>query len=165
MGSEVFVDTGGFFAMLVPRDRMHHRTREFMAQAVHERRRFVTTDHVLDECATLLRTRGHDRFTPDLFESVEKSIAIRIEWTTSERFQDTKAFFLRHADKAWSFTDCLSFVVMRELGLREALSTDKRFRQAGFTLLLDSPHPQVHDPSPEFGAEPDRDPPQSSNRT
>ncbi|MYA35036.1 MAG: type II toxin-antitoxin system VapC family toxin [Gammaproteobacteria bacterium] len=165
MGSEIFVDTGGFYAMLVPRDRMHRRAREFMAQAIQERRRFVTTDHVLDECATLLRTRGHDRFTADLFESVENSRAIRIEWTTSDRFHQTRAFFLRHADKAWSFTDCLSFVVMRALGLREALSTDNHFRQAGFMLILDNPHSQVHDPPPEFGAEPEGSPPQSSNRT
>lgn len=157
MDREIFVDTGGFYSMLVSRDRMHQRTREFMTQAICDRRRFVTTDHVLDESATLFRARGFDRLTPSLFESVESSLAMRIEWTTPERFRETRAFFLRHADKAWSFTDCLSFVVMRELGLREALSNDDHFRQAGFTLLLDNTLSQVHDSLPGFTAEPDRD--------
>lgn len=165
MGSEILVDTSGFYALLVPRDRMHRRASEFMEQAARVRCRFVTTDHVLDETATLLRTRGLDRFTPVLFELVENSRAIRIEWTNPERFRETRAFFLRHADKAWSFTDCLSFVVMRELGLREALSTDNHFRQAGLTLLLDSPQKQVHESSAGFDLAPDGDLPQSSNRT
>ncbi len=157
MEREVFIDTSGFYSMLVSRDRMHPAAREFMAQAAREGRRFVTTDHVLDETATLLRARGLDRFTPALFESVDKSRAIRIEWTTSGRFDQTRAFFLRHADKSWSFTDCLSFVLMRELGLREALSTDDHFRQAGFSLPWDSPHLQVHEPLAEFNREPEPD--------
>jgi predicted nucleic acid-binding protein len=44
-------------------------------------------------------------------------------------------------DKSWSLTDCASFVVMRERGLTEALTTDEHFRQAGFrALLLEEPH-------------------------
>ncbi len=157
MVREIFVDTGGFYSMLVARDVMHQRTADFMAQASRERRRFVTTEHVLDESATLLRARGFGQLAPKLFASVEKSLAIRIEWTTPERFRQTSAFFLRHADKAWSFTDCLSFVVMRELGLREALSSDEHFRQAGFTLVLDNPRSKVHDSPPEFAAPPEPD--------
>ncbi len=165
MDCEIFIDTSGFYSILVSRDRMNGRAREFMAQAIEERRRFVTTDRVLDESATLLRARGFDRLTQSLFEAVEATLAIRVEWTTPERFRETQAFFLHHADKAWSFADCLSFVVMRELGLREALSTDKHFKQAGFTLLLDKTHPQVHDSPPGFDVAPDGDLPQSSNRT
>ena len=39
-------------------------------------------------------------------------------------------------DKAWSLTDCTSFVVMQEEGLTDALTTDHHFEQAGFTVLL-----------------------------
>ena len=166
MEREIIIDTVGFYSMLVTRDRMHLRTREFMAQAVHERRRFVTTDHVLGDTATLLRARGFNRLAPLLFESVETSSSIRIGWTTPARFREVKAFFLRRADKAWSFTDCLSFVVMRELGLREALSTDDHFRQAGFALVLDNPQEQLHDSPAQYNAEPDQaELPQSSNLT
>lgn len=44
--------------------------------------------------------------------------------------------FRRHADKDWSFTDCASFIIMRELRIRDAFTTDHHFRQAGFEPLL-----------------------------
>jgi len=50
------------------------------------------------------------------------------------------ALFESRSDKAWSLTDCLSFVIMNERGIAEALSTDHHFEQAGFRLvLLDDP--------------------------
>ena len=136
MAGETFIDTSGFYSMLVRRDRMHQRASAFMAQAARERKRFVTTDYILDESVTLLRARGYGKLVVPLFESIDASSAIRVEWTTAERFQDTRAFCLRHSDKAWSFTDCLSFVVMRELGLQEALTSDDHYTQAGFRPLL-----------------------------
>ena len=59
-----------------------------------------------------------------LIGNLDASRAFRIEWTDAERFHDARAFFLKHADQAWSFTDCLSFRVMANLHLREALTKD-----------------------------------------
>jgi uncharacterized protein len=47
-------------------------------------------------------------------------------------------FFLKQLDQDFSFTDCCSFLLMRELGLRDALTTDKHFTAAGFRALLAS---------------------------
>jgi uncharacterized protein len=44
--------------------------------------------------------------------------------------------FRKHADKVWSFTDCVSFALMHELRLRDAFTTDHHFKQAGFVPLL-----------------------------
>jgi predicted nucleic acid-binding protein len=44
--------------------------------------------------------------------------------------------YARRPDKHWSMTDCISFVVMEEMGLAEALTADRHFEQAGFTVLL-----------------------------
>ena len=136
MAGEVFVDTSGFYSLLVQMEGMHRQATAFMAQAARERKRFITTDYVLDESATLLRARGHGTLLDPLFETIEASSAVRVEWTTPQRFHETKAFCLQHADKAWSFTDCLSFVVMRALELRQALTSDIHFEQAGFQRLL-----------------------------
>ena len=137
MADETFIDTSGFYSLLVRRDRMHVRAAESMAKAAAVRGRFVTTDYVIDETVTLLRARGHGELVAPLFEVVDASAAMRVEWTTSERFDEARTFCLRHADKDWSFTDCVSFVVMQSLGLREALTSDHHFRQAGFRILLD----------------------------
>lgn len=58
------------------------------------------------------------------------------EWTDSERFRQVREFFLKQADQPWSFTDCLSFVVMSNFGSRVALTKVHRFKQAGYGVLM-----------------------------
>jgi predicted nucleic acid-binding protein len=51
-------------------------------------------------------------------------------------FHSAAALFRQHTDKEWSFTDCVSFGLMRELRIREAFTTDHHFKEAGFVPLL-----------------------------
>lgn len=134
--AETFADTSGFYALLVRGDAAHARASAVLKRAGRERGRFVTTDYVLDETATLLKARGHGHLAPAFFDSVFASAACRVEWMDLDRFAETRRFFLKHQDQAWSFTDCFSFGVMRMLGLRDALTTDAHFRAAGFCPLL-----------------------------
>ena len=136
MANEVFVDTSGFYAMLVKRDDAHADVVELMRKAARRRWNFICTDYVLDETATLLKARGCGHLLAGFFDGILHSQACRIEWTDSERFLATVGSFLKHADQGWSFTDCLSFHVMRELELDKALTKDAHFRQAGFQALL-----------------------------
>ena len=136
MAREVFADTSGLYALLVAADDRHTRACSFLAAAADSGETFVTTDYVLDETATLLTARGHRVAAVDLFDSVLASGVCRIEWMDRERFDKTRALFIRHADKEWSFTDCSSFVVMKELRLRDAFTKDRHFSAAGFQPLL-----------------------------
>ena len=136
MGNDIFVDTSGYYALLVKQDDRHMVASRVLREARKRKRRFVTSDYVLDETATLLKARGHGHLLQPFFESVLASQVCRIEWTDSERFHAVQAFFLKHADQPWSFTDCISFCLMRESGLREALTKDGHFHEAGFVVLL-----------------------------
>ena len=136
MGRELFVDTSGFYALLVRSDPKHAAARRILRQARSERRRLLTTDYVLDETATLLKASAQAQLAQPLFERVFQSSACRIEWTDESQFIATRDFFLKHSDQAWSFTDCASFCLMRALKLPEALTTDVHFHQAGFVALL-----------------------------
>ena len=66
---------------------------------------------------------------------VEASSRLRWEWVDPNRAEKARHRFFHWADKRFSFTDCTSFVVMRELRLRRALSGDKHFQQVGFETL------------------------------
>ena len=136
MAREIFADTSGFYAILVADDDKHKHVLRVLKDARRQKRAFVTTDYVLDETATLLKMRGFAHRITAFFEIIDESRACRIEWMDSARFQETRAFFLKHGDQAWSFTDCMSFLVMKQLGLRDALTKDEHFRQAGYNVLL-----------------------------
>jgi predicted nucleic acid-binding protein len=136
MANEIFVDTSGFYALLIKRDDQHLAASLILREARRRKRRFVTSDHVLDETATLLKARGHVHLLSAFFNTMLASQACWIEWTDPDRFHDAQAFFLKHADQAWSFTDCLSFRIMKNLSLRDALTKDVHFHEAGFVILL-----------------------------
>jgi uncharacterized protein len=136
MAHEVFADTSGFYALLVKRDDRHGQASEFMRDAAKRRLRFVTTDYVIDETATLLQARGHIQVISPFFASVFESRVCRVLWTDADRFAGAKSLFLRRLGQGWSFTDCVSVVVIKELRLKEVLTKDSHFGEAGFAVLL-----------------------------
>lgn len=136
MANEVFVDTSGFYAMLVKGDDQHAAVQRILREARRRKRGFVTTDYVLDETATLLKGRGRVHLLAPFFDKLDASRALRIEWTDADRFGDGRTFFLKHSDQKWSFTDCLSFRIMTEFRLRDALTKDAHFKHAGFKVML-----------------------------
>ena len=136
MASEIFVDTSGFYSLLARGDDRHSRATEVLRSAAEDKRRLVTSDYVVDETATLLQARGLVRLIPPFFETVFTSSACRLIWMDADRFHRTRAFFLRNLGRDWSFTDCADFVIMKELRIREALTKDSHFEEAGFVALL-----------------------------
>lgn len=112
--------------------------RRLQEELARKRRRFVPSEYVVDETITLLLIRHSHAAAADFLDTVERSEALRLEWIGPERFCAGAALFRRHTDKEWSFTDCVSFALMRELRIREAFTTARHFRQAGFVPLLKS---------------------------
>lgn len=133
---EVFVDTSGLHALIDKRDVHHPAARAAVAALVRRGSKLVVTDYVVDETVTLARARGSDQVSLRVLDLIEQSTGIRVEWIDAARFGATKASFHKHLDHAYSFTDCASFVVMRELKIRRALTTDGHFTEAGFETLL-----------------------------
>jgi predicted nucleic acid-binding protein len=133
---EVFLDTSGLYALVDRKDAHHPDARTIVERLLRGGRRLVATDYVLAETVNLANARSGTRVAVRVLDLIEQSAGIRIEWIGTSRFDATKAFFRKHADHTYSFTDCTSFVVMRELKLSQALTTDHHFAQAGFDALL-----------------------------
>ncbi len=132
----LFIDSGGFYALISAESETHEKAVAIMEECRRNRRRAATTDYVLDETATLLRARGLIKQVKEFLRLTETSQALNIEWMTPERFAAARKFMLKHLDQNFSFTDCASFVVMKELRLVDALAADKHFFIAGFNPLL-----------------------------
>lgn len=96
----------------------------------------MTSEYVVDETVTLLLVRHSHAAAADFLDTIERSESLRLEWIGPDRFHAAIALFRQHSDKEWSFTDCVSFGMMRESRIREAFTTDHHFKQAGFVPLL-----------------------------
>jgi uncharacterized protein len=131
----LFVDTAGWMACADAADPAHGAACAARDAALESGRLLATTDYVVDETLTLIRMRLSLSAAEAWWGQVEGSSRLRHETIDAGRADKARALFFRHRDKDYSFTDCTSFVVMRELRLREALTTDRHFRQAGFGVV------------------------------
>lgn len=127
----LFVDTGAWFAFLNRADPDHQAVSELFDSF---RGRLVTTSYVFDETVTLCLARlGHDTAALTGLTLLDPDVVDLFRISAS----DEKAaweLFLARPDKAYSFTDCTSFVLMRRLGIRRAAALDDHFRQEGFEV-------------------------------
>lgn len=133
----VFVDTSAFIALLDPRDDCH-------AQAVHLEQslssravRLVTTNFVLDETYTGLRGKIQHGAILRFRDSVRQSRRLSVIRITEALEDQAWEIFAHYHDKDFSFTDCTSFAVMRQLGITTAFAFDEHFEQFGFTRVLE----------------------------
>jgi|ERR1051326_6726512 predicted nucleic acid-binding protein len=136
MAVDLFVDTSGLYALADHRDALRPLAKRQVASRTAAGARLVLTDYVVDEACTLAKARAGSYGAFRLLELIETSAGFCLEWVGPDRFEAAKAHFRKHADHDYSFTDCTSFVVMRELGLRDALTSDRHFTEAGFRALL-----------------------------
>jgi predicted nucleic acid-binding protein len=122
-----------FFALLNPRDQAHARALELSRELASP---ILTTSWVLAEVADgLASTRKRQHFG-HLLDGLRRVPANRIVAPSEVLFERGTAFYLSRPDKEWTLTDCISFVVMRDAGVSEALTGDRHFEQAGFVALL-----------------------------
>lgn len=131
-----FVDSYFYLALINPRDGAHGRA---VSLAKELRGQFVTTQWVLTEVADALsQPPGREKFR-DLLEGIASDPRTEIVEASAETFQRGVELYAKRPDKSWSLTDCISFVVMSDRGLTEALTGDHHFEQAGFKALLRDP--------------------------
>lgn len=129
----IFVDTGLWVAMVLPKDENHASARSFFDK---NDSLLVTSDYVIDETLTVLQARGAGHLARNLAEDFFERAVCHIHWVTPQDVLRSSQVFTSHSDKAWSFTDCVSKVVMENLGITQAASFDQHFRQFGDVKVL-----------------------------
>ena len=124
----IFLDTGFLFALVSTKDDHHARVVEAFQtfKDVRLSDQLLTTNHVVAETITLARRIGHEEASK-LGDRLYGEKLARIHWTTPDEERTAFDYFKRHSDQAYSFVDCLSFVVMEKLGIHEALAVDSDF--------------------------------------
>lgn len=129
----VFADAAYFFALMNPADDHYARALEFARQPPGP---LVTTCWVLAEVGDGFSQPKHRAKFARLLELLDSTPDIEVLPPSDEQFRAGSTLHGLRPDKDWSLTDCISFSVMTERGLTDALTTDHHFEQAGFRALL-----------------------------
>lgn len=129
----LFVDTGAFLAKEIVGDQYHPVARQGWNEAELRGFRLVSSEHVFDESATLIARRTNYTFASEWGRDTLDS---GIEWLRAEEEDLGKALGLmrKFADQGVSFTDCLSAVLMKRIGLKMIFGFDRHFEAMGFGL-------------------------------
>lgn len=135
--NKYFVDTGFWKALVDSHDEFHSKARDFWEMAEVGDSHFVTSQMVFAETVTLLRMRqGPGSKTARIWgDTILVSPRTTIVEIDQKIFEKSWAMFKKFDDKQFSFVDCSSFQIMKDLKLREALTFDRHFEQAGFVML------------------------------
>jgi predicted nucleic acid-binding protein len=131
-----FADTFYFLALLNPNDSANASAVRWAAKP---RGPLVTTSWVLTEVADAMASPLGRQSVVALISGLRRNPAVDILPPDLVLFDRGPDLYARRIDKSWSLTDCISFVVMADRGLTEALTGDHHFEQAGFRALLRTP--------------------------
>jgi uncharacterized protein len=131
--NKVFVDTSFVVALVNEKDQHHRRAGELAD--LFDGYPLLTTDSVLLEIGNAL-ARNFKAQASEIIEDFLTSDDIEIISLDVDVRQRAFELYCTHKDKTWGLTDCVSFVVMRERGVVDALTADRDFQQAGFNALL-----------------------------
>jgi hypothetical protein len=138
-GDRFFADTFYYIALFDLHDQHHERVAEW-SQLMAGQARIWTTDAVLLEFANQFSAPRLRSLAAAMIRRLQKAAETIVVPLTSDLLELGLALYEQRPDKEWSLTDCISFVVMREHALVDALTGDQHFEQAGLRALLREPN-------------------------
>ncbi len=135
MVPELFVDTSGWFPLADPEDPAHPAVARALHEAVQRGQRIVTTNLVVAETHALLLHRIHRAAALAFLREVVREPHVVLTSTPDHETRAQRDWLVRYDDQDFSFTDAVSFTVMTERGIRDALAVDRHFTVAGFVAV------------------------------
>ncbi|NJO43125.1 MAG: type II toxin-antitoxin system VapC family toxin [Cyanobacteria bacterium CRU_2_1] len=130
----MLLDTSGLLCYLHQNEPQHQEAVQLLNNASH---RSLTHSYVLAELVALALIRRFPRpavlaFVMDLLDNPD----VETVWVDEQLHREAMKLLNDRQDKTYSLCDAVSFVLMRQRGMTEALTTDRHFEQEGFVRLL-----------------------------
>jgi uncharacterized protein len=134
VASEFFVDTSAWYPLLVAKHPDHARLASALRALIRNRRRLVTTNLVVAETHALLLRRVGAPTALAFVRTVDEAPNVVVRSTRDLETEAERNWLVRYSEQDFSFTDAVSFAVMTDRRIRDALSLDHHFEIAGFQL-------------------------------
>lgn len=136
MKTKVFLDSAYAIGVTTPKDHFHQQALRLAREVQLARPKLVTSRAVLLEIGNWFSKQRPAAIK--LLLSLENDPTLEILEVTPDLYQKAFNLYRQRPDKEWGLTDCISFVVMTDLKITEALTSDENFQQAGFVALMRS---------------------------
>jgi predicted nucleic acid-binding protein len=138
MSSKIFVDTSGWASLFVKTEWYHHQASQHFLQFRQDKQTIITSNYVIAELVALfnspLRLPRYQLF--QYIDAIKTASYVELVYVNSEIDELAWALLKNRTDKNWSLVDATSFIIMQQLNIQIALTTDYHFEQAGFIRLL-----------------------------
>jgi len=132
---KVFVDTSGFKAIIDKEDDFHEESILIWKQLKEKKAAVITSNYILDETFTLLRARCGLKTSFKFRQALEESAPVLNIYRVTIKDEKEAWKWFKKDWRNLSFTDCISFAMMKRLDIKKAVSFDKHFKRAGFQLV------------------------------
>lgn len=126
-----FVDTFYLIALLSPSEDHHEHADRLVDELEAD---LVTTAWIVTEASSSMSRPPFRQKWINFYNEILKNKRFEVVPPSADLYTKGMTLYQNYKDKYWSLTDCISFVVMRERGITHALTADRHFEQAGFTI-------------------------------
>jgi hypothetical protein len=129
----LFVDTGAFYSLLDKTDKNHQNVRQVFDATTEP---LITSNFIVDELVTLLRARNFAvAQIQNYIEAILNEKTCRLLRVSLEVESRAWEMLKKYKDVTFSYTDCTSFILMKDHNISKAITTDEHFRIAGFEII------------------------------
>lgn len=130
-----FVDTNAWIAIYDIKDQYHSQATNFLKGLLGKPITLITSDYIIDETITFLRMNVSHAKAVKFKESIDQSPISIVKSISDEIRKSAWSIFIKYSDQEFSFTDCTSFALMKDLNLKKAFTFDSHFSIIGFECL------------------------------
>lgn len=133
--NRVFVDTSAFIAVFDKDDDLHSEALRLFDEIKNKKIQMVVTDYILSESITTTMARAGHKIAVTVGEFILGSQVVDLFWLDESIKMKAWEYFKKHSDKSYSFTDCTSFVLMKDMNINNFFAFDEHFAKAGFVAF------------------------------
>lgn len=131
----IYIDTGAFIARYIKKDQYHNEAVLFWNKFKKQKQKIYTSNFVIDEMLTLIGRRTGYKFAAERARNIYSSEALEMLRPGAEDEIKAVELFEKYADLSVSYTDCVSFVLMKRHRIKQVFTFDKHFEIAGFRVF------------------------------
>jgi hypothetical protein len=132
---EILVDSSAWIALADRGDKYHRQARDAYPLILSEYHMLLTTNLIIAEAHVTILHAASYRCAIRFLDTIRESTRIYKVYSDEELEREAEAILRQYSDQDFSFTDAVSFALMRKRGVKEAFAFDRHFLTAGFVLV------------------------------